>query len=80
MASHWSPPAICAAPVNVLCVSRSARKPAAASPLASPANVPPPSLKIESLSSRMSVSARRMFATAKPDGKLSRMRSTRIGV
>ena len=52
----------------------------AVSPLVMPASVPPPSFRIESLSSRMSVSARRMFATANPDGKLNRMRSTRIGV
>ena len=46
----------------------------------SPAPVPPPRRPIDRRSSRGSVSARRMFATAWPDGYSSCSRSTRIGV
>ena len=51
-----------------------------ASPAAKPAATPPPSLPIERRSSAGSVSARRMLATARPEGKARRIRSTRMGV
>jgi len=51
-----------------------------ATPPISPVATPPPSSEIERRSSTGSVSARRMLATARPDGKTSLMRSTRIGV
>ena len=53
---------------------------AAAMPPTSPLATPPPSSATERRSSTGSVSARRMLATASPDGKTSFMRSTRIGV
>ena len=49
-------------------------------PLASPIAIPVPSLPTDWRSSTGSVSARRMFATASPEGNVSCMRSTRIGV
>ena len=45
-----------------------------------PVATPPPKSFTERRSRTGSVSARRMFATARPDGKTSFMRSTRIGV
>jgi len=45
-----------------------------------PMPMPLPSVFTERRSSSGSVSARRMFATARPDGKVRCMRSTRIGV
>ena len=53
---------------------------AAAMPPTRPLATPPPSRATERRSSTGSVSARRMLATARPDGKTSFMRSTRIGV
>ena len=53
---------------------------AEAMPPTSPLAMPPPSCATERRSSTGSVSARRMLATASPDGKTSCMRSTRIGV
>ena len=49
-------------------------------PPSSPAPMPEPSFATERRSSTGSVSARRMLATARPDGKVSCRRSTRIGV
>ena len=51
-----------------------------ASPTPMPPAAPPPSWPIDRRSSFGSVSARRMLATAWPDGYSSRSRSTRIGV
>ncbi len=51
-----------------------------AKPAAMPPAAPPPSRPIDRRSSFGSVSARRMFATACPDGYSSCSRSTRIGV
>ncbi len=53
---------------------------AAAMPPTSPVATPPPRSDTDRFSSTGSVSARRMLATASPEGKTSFMRSTRIGV
>ncbi len=45
-----------------------------------PVPIPPPSVATERLSRSLSVSARRMLATANADGKGNCMRSTRTGV
>ncbi len=52
----------------------------AAMPPARPMAMPVPSLPTERFSRTGSVSARRMLATARPDGKVSCIWSTRIGV
>src|ERR1051326_3254984 len=49
-------------------------------PAIKPPSVPPPSLAIDRLSKLLSVSARRIFATAYPDGYVSCIRSTSNGV
>ncbi len=51
-----------------------------ARPVAMPMPMPVPSLFTERRKSTGSVSARRMLATASPDGNVSCIRSTRIGV
>ncbi|MDT4828172.1 hypothetical protein FQZ97_615400 [compost metagenome] len=53
---------------------------AAPRPLASPSAAPPPSRATERRSSTGSVSARRILATASPDGNVSCIRSTSNGV
>ena len=52
----------------------------AASPVPSPSAAPPPRCCTERRSKVVSVSARRMLATASPEGKASRRRSTSTGV
>jgi hypothetical protein len=52
---------------------------AAPMPPAIPSAIPPKSRDTDCLSRTGSVSARRMFATARPEGNVSRKRSTRIG-
>ncbi|MNL20224.1 hypothetical protein D3C87_1414610 [compost metagenome] len=49
-------------------------------PATAPSAIPPPSRATERRSSTGSVSARRMLATASPDGNVSCMRSTSKGV
>ena len=53
---------------------------AAPMPPAMPSAMPPNRRVTDCLSNTGSVSARRMLATASPDGKVSCKRSTRIGV
>ncbi len=61
-------------------IAPSAATLAEARPPPMPSAMPLPRRATERLSSAGSVRARRMFATAKPDGKVSCSRSTRIGV